>query len=117
MVCPENQADPYSPALFPSKYCYATLAGMHFTSGGYVSHGLDQIQSPSYAVFMTDAASMFFWATPRCNYYVDQNTWRWGIGFDLHNGANIGFMDGHVQRVKREDFDERWIQQPYVMGN
>ncbi len=109
LVCPSNDYVPYGNAI-PGKYAYATHAGYHWKVSEYIRHTRDGIIKPVDLVMLTDAANQWAWGTPRVNYYMDANSWKTSVAFDLHGGPSLLFADGHVGNIKSAaTFDLTWV--------
>lgn len=119
MRCPSNKGSPYSKNV-PSLYAYSSQAGAHFDPSTlmYTRHSILSMPMPSSMLLLADAGVMWSWGSgARCTNYVGayQTDTTEQIGFDVHNGANILFLDGHIQSVKREAFLLSWTC-PYHIG-
>jgi|GEM_PF-1618065 len=119
MRCPSNKSTPNS-AFTPSLYAYSSQAGAHFDTSTrmYIRHTVLSMPLPSNMLLLADAGVMWSWGSgARCAFSVNarQTETSEQIGFDVHNGANILFLDGRIQLVRREAFLSSWTC-PYHIG-
>jgi len=98
--CPANRYPGWT-AWLPN-YVYARFAS---------ENGLEE---GSQKILMADALNHADWGTPRCHWRVFPEDYPLvEIGFDHHpSGANVLFIDGHVEAVYPERYDMEWLTGP-----
>ncbi len=83
--CPTNDYAPYSVNV--PKYVYGRVMG---------EVALTRFDPAENFIVFTDAGYRSDWGTPRLDYYVADHSYHIQVGYDLHNGANLAFLDGHI---------------------
>ncbi len=113
LACAANKYEPYSAADVPGKYVYASLAGYSWQTAisGYKRHKRGIIRRPIDLAMLADGANRWDWGTPRIDYYMAESSGAAQVAFDVHDGPNVLFGDGHVQGLPGVfgTFDTKWV--------
>lgn len=97
--CPTNPYPPYG--LGDSiHYSYSRNQGFRKLSR-YI---------PTQSLLIGDSGFRSDWTNSRCSYYISKYDYPLSVGFDIHPGANLIFLDGHTSTVKSpSNFDPVWV--------